>query len=172
MGLGGVQPRVRHRVAVSWDTARLAGQGTVRPAMKAVYWSPALALGHAEIDTQHEELFRRVADLVHAMTSGDRPAVDRLFDFLGEYVIVHFAVEEKLMAESDYPGFNVHRASHQRFVREYESLRKLHGDIGTSAGVAVAVKAHTWLSGWLTNHIRSADQLLAKHLRGREAKVS
>jgi hemerythrin len=130
--------------------------------MKVIGWTPALALGHAEIDAQHQELFRRAAQLLDAMMAGDPTTVGELFDFLGSYVVDHFAAEERLMTESGFPGYTVHKAVHERFVRDYQSLRKLHEDSGASS--AVAIKARTWLVEWLRNHIGLTDQLLARHL--------
>ena len=130
--------------------------------MTANGWTPALALGHAEIDAQHQELFRRAGRLLDAMAAGDRAVVSELFDFLGAYVLEHFAAEERLMVASRFPGYNVHRAAHERFVRDYQSLRKLHEQSGASA--AVAIKARTWLTEWLKTHIAGTDQLLARHL--------
>ncbi len=135
--------------------------------MTVAVWTPALALGHEEIDSQHQELFRRAAKLVDAMASGERAKVDRLFDFLGTYVVDHFAAEERLMVEHEFPGYNVHRAAHERFVRDLQSLRKLHEESGASA--AVTVKARTWLSEWLKSHIGSTDQLLGRYLASRNA---
>ncbi len=130
--------------------------------MPVTVWTPALALGHEEIDSQHQELFRRVGRLVDALEAGDRERVARFFDFLGTYVVDHFAAEERLMTATQFPGYNVHKAAHERFVRDYQSLRKLHEDSGASA--AVAIKARTWLTEWLRNHIGGTDQLLARHL--------
>jgi hemerythrin len=130
--------------------------------MTNIGWTPALALGHAEIDEQHQELFRRAERLLEAMLAGDRSNVDSLFDFLGTYVVDHFAAEERLMTATQFPGYNVHKAAHERFVRDYQSLRKLNVDSGCSA--AVAIKARTWLGEWLKNHIGVTDQLLARHL--------
>jgi len=136
--------------------------------MTVTGWTPALALGHQQIDGQHQELFRRVAALVEAMAAGgDRTVVSRLFDFLGTYAADHFAAEERLMVESDFPGYTVHRAAHERFIRDYQDLRKLHEDGRASA--AVTIKAHTWLSEWLRNHIGKTDLLLARHLLGKPA---
>lgn len=135
--------------------------------MTVTVWTPALALGHEEIDSQHQELFRRVGRLLEAMEAGDGERVVRFFDFLGTYVVDHFAAEERLMTESQFPGYNVHRAAHERYLRDYQSLRKLHQDSGASA--AVAIKARTWLSEWLTHHIGSTDQLLGKFLLGKSS---
>jgi hemerythrin len=130
--------------------------------MMVVRWTPALAIGHEQIDAQHRELFRRADLLLQAMGAGDAAGATCLFDFLGEYVVEHFAAEERLMLESGFPGYTVHRAAHERFVRDCQSLRQLHEDSGGSA--AVAVKAQTWLAEWLQAHIGNTDQQLGRHL--------
>jgi hemerythrin len=129
-----------------------------------VSWDPALALGHAEIDAQHQELFRRLAALVAAMGAGARCDVGALFDHLGEYAARHFAAEERVMAAARYPGAKVHAAAHARFVREFAELRALYDCNGATAGVAV--KTRTWVEDWLRGHIVGVDQGLARFLRG------
>ena len=130
-----------------------------------IEWDPALALGHEQIDAQHRELFRRYGALVLAMEArraGDLPV---LFDFLGEYARTHFAVEERVMAETAYPGATVHAAAHARFVREYGELRELWRANGATTGVAV--KAKTWIGDWLRTHISGVDQALTRYLSAR-----
>jgi hemerythrin len=135
--------------------------------MTAMAWTPALALGIDEIDAQHQELYRRAAGLVEGMGAGDPAAVGSLFDYLGDYAAEHFAAEERLMQESQFPGFNIHRAAHVRFVRDLIALRRLHEESGASA--AVVVKARTWLSEWLRSHIGIIDQGLARHMLKKSA---
>jgi hemerythrin len=129
--------------------------------MMTTGWTPALAVGHDGIDLEHQELFRGAGRLVDAMSTGDRTAVSRLFDLLGDRFADHFAAEEELMRESGFPGYNVHRAAHERFVRDYQALRKLHEETGANA--AVTIKARTWIVEWLRSHIGS-NQQLARHL--------
>ncbi len=126
-------------------------------------WHPSLASGNADIDGQHQEIFRRLADLVEALERGSRDEISKMFDFLGDYVIEHFRAEERAMAASRYPGLNVHRAAHERFVREYGDLRRLFDTAGPT--LAVAVKTATWVEDWLRSHIWGADRVLARHLR-------
>ena len=133
--------------------------------MVVVAWDPALALGHAEIDAQHQEIFRRFAALVAAMESGDAADVAALFEFLAGYAAKHFAAEEQVMARASYPGANVHAAAHARFVRELAELRALYEGSGASSGVVV--KARTWIDDWLRAHIMGVDQGLARFLLGR-----
>lgn len=129
----------------------------------AVVWHPSLASGHDEIDGQHQEIFRRLGDLVDALEQGRRDEIPRMFQFLGDYVVLHFGEEERAMASCAYPGANVHRAAHARFVREYGELRALYETTGPS--FAIAVKTATWVRGWLEGHIYGADQVFARFLR-------
>jgi hemerythrin-like metal-binding protein len=133
-------------------------------ATMVVGWDPALALGHAEMDEQHRELFRRFAALVAAMETGERADVGALFDHLGGYVARHFAAEEQVMERCRFPGAKVHAALHARFVRELGELRALYE--GNGAPQAVAVKARTWIGDWLRTHIVGVDHGLAAFLRG------
>jgi hemerythrin len=131
-----------------------------------VEWDRSLALGHLEIDSQHRELFRRYGALVQAMARSGGADLEELFDFLGNYAVAHFSAEERLMAETAYPGANVHAAAHARFVREYAELRQLWRASGNTW--AVAVKAQTWIGDWLRAHISGVDLALARFLSRRE----
>jgi hemerythrin len=132
-----------------------------------IQWTPALSVGHDEIDRQHQELFRRLSALLEAMLRGDRAEIGRLFEFLGTYVVEHFGAEERLMRGSDFPGYVVHKAAHERFVRDYQELRKMLDAHGATS--AVAIRTKTWIVDWLTAHIGATDQALARHLRARVA---
>lgn len=125
-------------------------------------WNASLALGYPDIDQQHQELFARVSRLVSGMERGDLAEAQELFDFLGEYVVLHFGAEELLMREAGFAGYGVHKAAHDRFVRDITDLRLLFESSGASP--AVAIKAKTWLVDWLRAHIGGADQMLARHL--------
>jgi len=130
-----------------------------------VQWHPSLASGDEEIDGQHEEAFRRLAALVEALEQGRRDEIPRTFEFLGSYLVDHFGAEERAMEERGYPGRNVHRAAHARFVKEYGELRGLYEATGPS--FAIAVKAATWIQGWLAGHLYGPDKAFARFLRER-----
>jgi hemerythrin len=128
-------------------------------------WDPTLEIGHAEIDGQHREIFRRYEALVEVMEAGTAADLTELFEFVGSYAVEHFAGEERLMAATGYPGANVHAAAHARFVREYAELVELWRANGTTHGVAVKTK--TWIGDWLRTHISVVDMALARFLRAR-----
>ena len=128
-------------------------------------WDPTLVIGHAEIDGQHREIFRRFEALVAAMASGGVADLGAMFDFLGRFAVEHFAAEERVMVGTGYPGANVHMAAHARFVREYAELVELWRVNGNTHGVAVKTK--TWIGDWLRTHISEVDQALGRFLRAR-----
>jgi len=130
-----------------------------------IKWTQALAVGHAAIDTQHQELFRRLESLLTAMMRGDQAEVGRLFDFLGGYVVEHFGAEERLMVEHAYPDYPSHKAAHERFVKDYTELRLSYQRAG--GGAALTIKVQNWCGDWLKAHIAGTDQALAAFLESR-----
>jgi len=133
----------------------------------AIKWTQSLAVGHTTIDTQHQELFRRLDSLLAAMMKGDKAEVGRLFDFLGTYVVEHFGTEEKLMKETGYPDFPMHKAAHERFVKDYLEMRKTYEASG--GGASLTIKLQGWVGDWLKAHIAGTDQALATYLAKRAA---
>lgn len=133
-----------------------------------IKWTPALAVGHATIDTQHQELFRRLEQLLTAMMKGDKGEIGRLFEFLGAYVVEHFGVEERLMVEHAYPEYAAHKAAHERFVADYTALRAAMVAAG-GGSAALTIKVQNWCGDWLKAHIAGTDQKLATFLGQRKA---
>jgi hemerythrin len=133
----------------------------------AIKWTNALAVGHPRIDAQHQELFKRLDLLLSAMLKGDRTEVGRLFDFLGNYVVEHFGMEEQLMKDSGYPQAAEHVALHRRFVEEYTAMRKSFDQSG--GGAAITIKLQSFVGDWLKHHIAGTDSALAAFLAKRAA---
>lgn len=127
-----------------------------------IKWTPALAVGHQVIDSQHQELFRRLESLLTAMMKGDKAEIVRLFDFLGSYVVEHFGAEERLMEQHAYPAVAMHKAAHQKFVADYTALKQSLE--GGASGAALSIKVQNWCGDWLKAHIAGTDQALATFL--------
>ncbi|WP_242335005.1 MULTISPECIES: bacteriohemerythrin [Anaeromyxobacter] len=125
-------------------------------------WSPSLAVGVAEIDADHVELFHRAERLVRALRTGDRAGVEALFTYLAGYAERHFLAEERLMVAAGYPRLEEHRAAHARFRGELEGHLRAHARDGGSAAAGLAL--HNWLSDWLREHLAGLDRDLALHL--------
>jgi len=126
-------------------------------------WTAALAVGIEEIDSQHRELFLRVARVRDAAFSGDATEVERTLAFLQQYVEFHFAAEERFMAEQRYPGLARHREEHAwllQAVREIEDDHRRDGP--TASGTA---RVERFLSDWVRTHIGVSDLGMARFVR-------
>lgn len=133
-----------------------------------ICWSEDLALGVAEIDEQHEELFARVDRLLEACQQRRGKAeVARLLDFLDQYVEVHFAAEEALLDSSGYPEAAFHRILHRRFTEELQRIRQ---SIEEEPGVSFALRVNRLVVSWLRFHVAGADRRFAEFLRARRGE--
>jgi hemerythrin len=125
-------------------------------------WTTSLSVGIAEIDAQHQELFRRAERLIVALRGGDRSEVGPLVSYLTDYVVEHFEAEEKEMRATFYPEYEAHKAAHDRFRADFAAMARDFERKGPTALVALTL--HNWLSDWLRKHIGVVDLELGKFL--------
>jgi hemerythrin len=124
-------------------------------------WSEDFATGVAEIDAQHRELLEQVERLLGAIQS-DPTAVGRLLDFLGDYALSHFEMEERLMERHAYPAAESHRAAHAGFVGAFGRIRYDFDLDGLTEGMVELITS--WLVVWLKGHILEMDRALGRWL--------
>jgi hemerythrin-like metal-binding protein len=129
-------------------------------------WKDSYSVKMATIDGQHQNLFRIAGELHAAMLAGKAQAsVSNIVDRLAQYVRVHFAYEERLMQEADYPQFAAHKASHDELTRQ---VLQFQADL-QKGKQTLSVALLQFLKKWLVDHIENADQKYAPFLRGRTA---
>ena len=127
----------------------------------AIEWTKDLETGVALIDEQHKELFDRVNKLLAASSQGrGKEEVGSLLGFLEEYVVTHFADEEKLQQESGYPEFAAHKRLHDGFKNELAKDVEAGGP--TLRSVVLTIKI---VVDWLMKHIAQVDKTFGKYLR-------
>ena len=132
-------------------------------------WTEDIATGVAEIDDQHKELFARFNALLEACRlQKGKEEIGRFLAFLEEYVIEHFAAEEKKMKESSYLSRTAHKAEHLEFMVRMSAIKKEAREFGS--GINVIMMAIRASGDWLVNHIRKTDKAMAAHLRSNGAR--
>jgi len=132
-----------------------------------IEWKPALSVGNDAIDAQHRELFRRAEDLRAAIVGGKADRVSATLDYLHEYVVEHFGLEEAWMRENRYKGYTRHKAEHDRFVADLVALAEEHE---TASGDGfMAGRVNGWLGEWLVQHVSGTDAEMAVFLAKRLA---
>jgi len=133
-----------------------------------VSWDPRLLVGNAEIDGQHQELFRRVDQLLLALQRGSVAAeVERMMAFVGDYVHQHFRQEEALMQRTGYPDRPAHAAEHLELIHTFVALKKQLGKTGPTPEFGATLGAA--LVDWLKEHIATTDTALGTWLASHPA---
>lgn len=122
----------------------------------ALEWTEKMAVGHAVIDQQHRELFRRFDDLIEACRQGSgRKRIEELLNFLDSYVVVHFREEERIMDRHAYPGAGEHKAQHRHFIGRLDALKADLEEKGVSAHLVIST--NQVLLKWIIQHIKTID---------------
>ncbi len=123
----------------------------------AYKWSDDLLVGVTSIDSQHINLFDRINKLVGAIDSGKTNGeVGSMINFLENYVVMHFDMEQKLMDEKHYPEFPSHKGEHVKFIDAFKKLKEDYEKNGSSEDLAQEVKKQ--VGDWLVNHIHKVDK--------------
>lgn len=136
--------------------------------MKKIAWSQDLSVGVAEIDEQHQLWIQRLNDVAAAIAANLGPVqTAKTLAFLVDYTKLHFATEEKLMAERGYPGLPAQRAQHQELTATLQDLLRDFEEEGATQKLAETV--NTFLGNWLLKHIREEDLKLGTFLKQQSA---
>lgn len=129
-----------------------------------ITWDKNLETGDPEIDGQHRELFFRIDKLLAASREKrSREEVAQTLTFLGDYVVEHFAAEERMMVAAGYPELEAHRAEHARFVQEFGILYAEFKSEGPTT--LFIIRVGNRVTGWLREHIYRTDRQLVEYLR-------
>ena len=129
-----------------------------------IEWSPALSVGHGEIDTQHQRLVEIANELNSAMHNGvGVEAAGRVLNELVDYTVKHFAYEEGEMRKSRYPQSDAHKEEHRKLVAEVLAFKEKFD----SGKAAISIELMGFIRDWLLNHILKVDKALAAYLGSR-----
>ena len=127
-------------------------------------WDQSYSVNIAELDHQHQRLFRTVAELEYAVRTGRADAIiDEVLEKVIEHTISHFAAEEDLMRQHGFPGLAAHHYEHQMLAQELATfnLSNLAGRPDIPAAFLV------FLQSWLRDHILKTDKEYSEFLNAR-----
>jgi hemerythrin len=140
---------------------------TTFPALFA--WKPEYSVGHWEIDEQHRKLIAILNSLHEAMLS--RKTAQQLsitLNDLVQYTQRHFASEERIMRENQYPAIAAHRKQHDQFTTQVLGFQA-----ELAAGrAALSIEVMHFLKDWLSNHILNEDRAIGSYLRSKERQIT
>ena len=91
--------------------------------MPIVNWSNEYSINVDEIDNQHQEMLGLVNNLHSSVESRtDKNILKKMLAELVVYTRMHFATEEQLMEQHDYPHHIEHKNEHRLLLQHLEFL--------------------------------------------------
>jgi hemerythrin-like metal-binding protein len=125
-------------------------------------WKPQFSVGIGSIDGQHQNLFAIARELYAAMSAGQgKLAVGRVLDRLVQYTAIHFAHEERLMQQFQYPSFAKHQEEHRMLTRQVLAFQADY----EAGRVAMSIQLLNFLKDWLEHHIQTEDSAYAPYVK-------
>lgn len=135
--------------------------------MAIVEWSDDFKIGEPEIDREHWGLFALIHDLGDKLALGAAEAsLKATLEALAAYVDVHFEHEERLMQQTGYPAFAVHKQAHDALARQVAGFQD---DFQRAPEVFDYEGLMDFLSNWLSEHILKVDMKFAEFHRAQAA---
>jgi len=129
-----------------------------------IQWSDELSVAIDSIDQQHKTLVAMINKLNDAFEAEQTDQVlGGIFEQLSDYTIKHFAYEETLFAQYDYPQTQEHQNEHRVLVQQVKELQKKmqNGDF------MVSVELMVFFKEWLLHHILQTDKAYAQFFLGK-----
>ena len=129
--------------------------------MSLIEWKPEFSVGVASVDFEHRALIDLINDLHEAMQEHGTHdhVVERLGDIYAE-VSGHFALEERIMREAQYPDLDAHKADHESLLDELLDVI----DGVEKDGSYDERKLSEGMERWFSEHFRTHDAKLHQRL--------
>ena len=136
----------------------------VREKARLVKWKDEYSVGIEQLDQDHRNLLNlinRFQTTVHYKTGEEfeQGALAELID----YTKTHFAREEDLLKQHDFPGYEAHRAQHREMIEKVDAIVADYKERGHKAFPELA----NYLTDWLLNHINGTDKEYSSYLNQR-----
>ena len=117
-------------------------------------WSPALSVGHAQIDAQHKQLLMLGEHALALLHAEDTPAVvfDRVLKDIAQATAEHFEFEENVLAHNRCPTLAAHREEHAGYLERLADILSLDVD-----GITDKRRLATLIHELVTTHVVDTD---------------
>lgn len=137
-------------------------------------WKDKYKVGVSLIDTQHEELFKRVSEFIEAVQSNDNweaklDKVKETMVFMQEYVVIHFNAEEAYQEKINYPDIENHKKIHRDFkkmITDYIAVLKQNG-----YPEKIVQELGGKLMAWLIMHVAKTDQQIGEYVKSQGGEI-
>ena len=131
--------------------------------MPFIVWTNELSVDVKLLDNDHKKLAILINDLHDGLMAGnDGKALGSIFDELVAYSRLHFANEERLLAEAGYEGAAAHKQEHEH---KLEQLLKFQARFKRAKESTAYLEVLDQLKNWLFTHMEHSDKEFMAHLK-------
>ncbi len=134
-------------------------------------WDESLNTGDRELDVHHQAFFIKAQQMADACRGGrGKFAVTEMLDFLAEYALHHFRVEEQRMEACQFPYARTHLAQHADFLERLGAIKTKLERKGPTPVLADEVRDLALT--WLLDHIKGSDMPLVEFIKEQQRQGS
>ncbi len=129
--------------------------------MSLIEWKDEFSVGVAAVDLEHRELIALINALDADMQ--EYATQSTVVQALGEIyarISAHFALEEKIMRDADYGGYETHKQDHEALLDELLDIIDGVDDAGRYDRAALSSN----LESWFSEHFQTHDARLHRNL--------
>ena len=128
------------------------------PEITFIVWKDEFSVGSQTLDAQHAGILDTINRLYNAMQHDLHPKqLNIILSDLIQYVEIHFFDEERIMRESDFPGFQSQLEAHRKYAQKVDGFKL---QFQTTKG-DLSFDVLKFLKNWWTNHILHMDRKYA-----------
>ena len=135
--------------------------------MELFQWKDEYDIGLPKIDKQHRKMVDMLNELYAAKkTDAVHQVIEETLMGLVAYTKVHFADEEELMSEANYPQLLTQRREHLDMTDEVLKMRNrfMQGD------EPATFELLNFMNEWLKKHITGSDRKFGEFMREQRAR--
>jgi hemerythrin len=135
-----------------------------RTNMQLLEWKEEYSVGIEDVDYEHKELIDIINRLHEELLSDNaRLTVPHFFAALLNGVSAHFALEERVMDESNYAGREMHKEDHERLLEVIRDVQEAFVHSEEIDSVDLALRLQPWFTRHFATHDTQMHRALARH---------
>lgn len=143
---------------------------TVRRPTYTIAWVDEMSVGIPEINKDHQHFISLMNELNRSMTEGKSPAdIKQRLQIIIDDAVQHFAHEERLFVEWQYPDVSNHARIHAHIMKELNAIMSEFVPYGPDTAW---LEAGSRIKNILIDHILVEDMKYAEFYRNRFSAVS
>jgi len=130
--------------------------------MALINWSEKFSVGVRSVDHEHRELIELINATHEKLLGAESPGA--VLEFMGEIygrIAAHFALEERLMREKNYPHYAEHKTDHERLLDDIREIMDDYEDKAYFDEQQLAERLHAWFSRHFQDHDARLHRVLA-----------